>query len=477
MNKIYLKLKKFLKFKFLIIGIITLYIILIISGISAQRAASIFVWPDKGTYAGEFNIDVYVTSEEEYINSISGDISFPADKIQVKSIDTTDTIIEAWITGPTFSNSTGEISFGGVMVNEFFQGSNGKVFSINFTPIGTGTANLKFTNASIMLNDVTGIEALFGTGGGTYTLVSSEDQVPAPPTGTQEINPVITEESFDNVTVRPTAASPWGIGDDEEIIDNLDLRPSAPDQEATGGEVPATTEESTTETEATTEEAIAQEEVEAEVATEEVIAEPEEPTLPTVKYEDEVLSTFEINPFPDTNIDSPEGKAAAELHRRSVIAGFPDGEFKGSRNINRAEAAKILLLSKGIETPNVFNDRRFWDVKEGEWYEKYVIAASENEIINGYPDGTFKPEDSVNTAEFLKMITLAFNLQKNLIHTYTDVKPDDWFAQYAGIVPKYNLFPQRSSTKLQPGKTLTRNEIAVAIYQYLKNDQRRYNLN
>ena len=193
------------------------------------------------------------------------------------------------------------------------------------------------------------------------------------------------------------------------------------------------------------------------------------PEVPSSGFEDEVQTVFVHNPFPDTNINSTEGMAAAELYRRSVIGGFPDGEFKGYRNVNRAEAAKFLLLARGTEVQDLANNGKFWDVKDGEWYTKYVMTAAQKGIISGHPDGSFKPADDVNTAEFIKMLTLSFNLQKNLSHSYSDVQSGDWFVQYAGVAKKYNLFPKRSASLLGPGRKLTRNEVAVAIYQYLSN--------
>jgi hypothetical protein len=173
------------------------------------------------------------------------------------------------------------------------------------------------------------------------------------------------------------------------------------------------------------------------------------------------------NPFTDTNINELEGKAISDLYSRSIIRGYSDGEFKGEESVNRAEAAKFLLLAKGLQIPDIKNNGKFWDVKEGEWYVKYVMTAAQNGIISGYPDGSFKPADTVNTAEFLKMLTLSFNLQTNLSYSYTDVKSDDWFSEYAGVAQKYNLFPKRTAKLLQPSRLLSRNEVAVAIYQYL----------
>lgn len=192
--------------------------------------------------------------------------------------------------------------------------------------------------------------------------------------------------------------------------------------------------------------------------------------IPRAGFEDEVITNPENyqNPFPDTNNSRLEGKAAAELYRRGVLGGYPDGEFKGSRTVNRAEAAKFLLLARYANVDELRNTGRFKDVLEGEWYVKFIIKAANLGILEGYSDGNFRPQNSVNTAEFLKMLTLTFGLDTWLEFDYSDVKSTDWFAKYAGTAAELNLFPNRT-TNLEPGRELTRNEVAVAIYQYLKN--------
>ncbi|MBT3835505.1 S-layer homology domain-containing protein, partial [Candidatus Peribacteria bacterium] len=137
-------------------------------------------------------------------------------------------------------------------------------------------------------------------------------------------------------------------------------------------------------------------------------------------------------------------------------------------DVNRAEAAKFLLLARYGTVADVPNNGNFPDVLDGQWYTKYVVIAADKGIISGHPDGTFRPADTVNTAEFLKMLSLTFALQLNLSHSFSDVLSQDWFASYAGIAEKYDLFPGRSAY-LNPGDPLTREEVAVTIYQYLQN--------
>lgn len=192
--------------------------------------------------------------------------------------------------------------------------------------------------------------------------------------------------------------------------------------------------------------------------------------MPPAGFEDEVITAFDVyeNPFPDTDISTIEGKAAAELYRRAVLGGYPDGEFKGTRQVNRAEAAKFLLQARFGDTEEASGNGGFADVLEGQWYAKYVIKAAQKGIINGYPDGTFRPGNPVNTAEFLKMLSKTFGLAEDLPYSYTDVPPEAWYSKYAGAAQLYGLFPHRENSLL-PGQQLMRNEVAVGIYQYLMN--------
>ena len=199
------------------------------------------------------------------------------------------------------------------------------------------------------------------------------------------------------------------------------------------------------------------------------ISEPVSASGSILPYTAPVISTINSsdNPFPD-NSSNLAGIAAAELYRRGVISGYADGEFKGGRAVNRAEAAKFLMLARygnEAESQNLYE--RFPDTPSGEWYIPYIIKSADLGIINGYPDGKFRPDDAINTAEFIKMIALTFSLDENLLYDYNDVPDASWFARYAGATQKYGLFPQRLSY-LYPDQLVTRNEVAVAIYQYLK---------
>ncbi|MDD5074736.1 MAG: S-layer homology domain-containing protein, partial [Candidatus Peribacteraceae bacterium] len=184
-------------------------------------------------------------------------------------------------------------------------------------------------------------------------------------------------------------------------------------------------------------------------------------SFPGADYERDVNQTV---PFSDVDPLTEDGRAAIYLYNEQIAGGFPDGQFKGDRLVNRAEASKFVLNAIGAEVPTYLrNGGMFRDVFEDAWYTRFVRKAADLGIITG-DEGkqTFRPGDGVNTAEFLAILSRAFKLDTNLPHQFTDVSENDWFSPYAGIAWKYQLFPNRGSS-LQAGKTLNRYEVAVAI--------------
>ena len=170
----------------------------------------------------------------------------------------------------------------------------------------------------------------------------------------------------------------------------------------------------------------------------------------------------------DVDKTSYEGQSAMFLEKREIISGFPDGTFRGYLSVNRAQAAKMLLLAGGRDINRIITGgvEIFPDLVQGEWYEQYVLSAVQYGIMKGYPDGTFGPQNPINRAEFLKMVTITFDLDTYIEYHYTDVPDNVWFAQYAGAAEKYNLFLYDTDV-LNPAQAMTRDEVAWALYQML----------
>lgn len=100
--------------------------------------------------------------------------------------------------------------------------------------------------------------------------------------------------------------------------------------------------------------------------------------------------------------------AINSLVEQQILQGYEDNSFKPDQEVNRAEAIKIILLGLGVAVDENANfENNFTDVSISDWFFKYIATGVNLGIIKGYDDGTFKAGQTVNRAEALKMLTLA----------------------------------------------------------------------
>ena len=136
--------------------------------------------------------------------------------------------------------------------------------------------------------------------------------------------------------------------------------------------------------------------------------------------------------------------------------------------VTRAEATMVLLLTRLPAVPALKNNGRFADIQSGAWYEPYMLAAERFRIVQADPLRRLRPNQTINRAEFVKMMTYTFGLPQYVVHRYTDIPSDSWYASFAGIAYAYQLFPRSEpSPKFEPGKFLTHKEVSNAIQKLL----------
>lgn len=112
----------------------------------------------------------------------------------------------------------------------------------------------------------------------------------------------------------------------------------------------------------------------------------------------------------------------------------------------------------------------FNDVFKSQWYFPYLKKAVELNVVGGYPDGTFKPTDVVNRAESYKMVMESDEIEfpEVLENPFNDVSVNDWFAKYFEEAKRRSIAYFTMSNNVNPGRELTRSSFAELIYRYLK---------
>ena len=109
----------------------------------------------------------------------------------------------------------------------------------------------------------------------------------------------------------------------------------------------------------------------------------------------------------------------------SYIKGYPDGTFRPQANVTRAEAAQMFAtLLNGGANFGTSSATRFSDASD-DWFSKAVNYVVGKGLISGYPNGTFKPNDSITRAEFAQMISGYVKNEKKSTTDFQDVK-DHW---------------------------------------------------
>lgn len=144
--------------------------------------ASLYFSPDNGSYVvgDSFTIEVDVSSLDEAMNSVSGEINFPTDIINIDSITKTGLIFNLWAQDPAFSNTTGKITFAAVKFNPGYTGPKGLAFTITFRGVNTGVANVTFADGKVLANDGNGTAMNVVFGNGRYVIGPSTIKPLAP---------------------------------------------------------------------------------------------------------------------------------------------------------------------------------------------------------------------------------------------------------------------------------------------------------
>lgn len=177
-------------------------------------------------------------------------------------------------------------------------------------------------------------------------------------------------------------------------------------------------------------------------------------------------------PFPDVPTDYIYASDIVVLAEQGILTGNADGNFYPNRIVNRAELLKILYKAAGKESlsPSV---KCFTDMDVLAWYAPYVCDAKRFGYISGYNDGSFKPSQSVNRAEALKMLFTVLDLP--LVATTTgipellDVDANSWYMPYVRSAYAATLLPLygQAGPGFGPQKFVTRGEMAAYVYYSL----------
>ena len=137
--------------------------------------------------------------------------------------------------------------------------------------------------------------------------------------------------------------------------------------------------------------------------------------LGMIPFASAASSSVAIKDFTDFN-DIEQVEAVVVLTAIGVLSGYPDGSFQPKGTITRAEASKIIcyiLLGANVANALQPADTGFRDVPSSHWASAYVAYCAQKNIISGYGNGRFGPEDKVTAVQMAKMLLGAVGYGQN----------------------------------------------------------------
>ena len=148
--------------------------------------------------------------------------------------------------------------------------------------------------------------------------------------------------------------------------------------------------------------------------------------------------------------------------------------FAPNTTLDRATLATVLYREAG--EPAAKGMASFTDIAEGQWYTDAVNWAAEQGVVNGYPDGTFRPEAPITRQEMATMLYRYWKLQGGKYTAKDDVlagyqdrgEVADWALEAMSWTVQSGIIVGMTPTTLNPADGATRAQVALVLVNYLK---------
>ncbi len=164
--------------------------------------------------------------------------------------------------------------------------------------------------------------------------------------------------------------------------------------------------------------------------------------------------------FSDVDESTEMGMAIARMQERGYIQGFGDGTFRPDATLTRAEFVTIInrMYQYYVQANNIFKD-----IKSTDWYYGDVLAAAQVGYIRGMGDGTFRPNEQVSREQVCVMLNSILKIESNLYEVVISDEVSDWARDSVEKAVSNGLFELEEGGRFRATVPITRGETCVAL--------------
>ena len=173
-------------------------------------------------------------------------------------------------------------------------------------------------------------------------------------------------------------------------------------------------------------------------------------------------------PKPDngTEIEDPDQPIGFTEEHIPYIQGYPDNSVKPNNSITRAEVAMIFFRLLSDPGKNASRPSNFKDVANGAWYAQAINYLASIDILFGYPNGTFKPEQHITRAEFAAIASRFDALQPVSGNAFPDIE-GHWAMNVINSAAAKGWVEGYPDGSFNPQKKITRAEVVRVVNKML----------
>lgn len=155
----------------------------------------------------------------------------------------------------------------------------------------------------------------------------------------------------------------------------------------------------------------------------------------------------------------------------AYIKGYPDGTVRPEASLTRAEAAAILyrVMEKSCVERFHAESSSFRDVPDGKWYTTYVATLEKAGVIVDSKDGNFRPNDAITRAELASMLAQFANVTGGTT-SFSDVPATHWAADYIAAAVRSGWIQGYPDGTFRPEQTIKRAEMTAMVNRALGRD-------
>ncbi|MCY9514566.1 S-layer homology domain-containing protein [Paenibacillus apiarius] len=178
--------------------------------------------------------------------------------------------------------------------------------------------------------------------------------------------------------------------------------------------------------------------------------------------------------FPDIDDRDPELKHAVQfLGSKGIVTGKDKGNFEPDSLLTRAEFTAMLVRAFNVMDETAKDS--FSDVHPPQWHHPFIASSEKNHIVEGYPDGTFKPDRTISREE---MTAIGARFLHERKHYYYPSNPEDYLNQFVdketisnwakptmSLAVKQRLIDVPADKRIKAREAVTRGEAARMLYR------------